>query len=71
MYTKCVKPGDQADKMERMTNTHYNLGEKKYKTIIVSSKTQKAILQFAKTYRDKPQNFWNKVFYTGKTKINL
>ena len=37
---------------------------------LISSKKQKAILQFAKKYRDEPHMFWNKVLWTDETKTN-
>ena len=34
---------------------------------LISSKNQKARLQFAKKYRDEPQTFWNTVLWTDET----
>ena len=38
---------------------------------LISKKNRKARLEFAKKYRDEPQKFWDKVFWTDETKINL
>jgi len=40
-------------------------------TPLMRKKNRKARLEFAKKYRDEPQNFWDKVLWADETKMNF